>query len=193
MKIVGVGVGPGMLTEQAIKTIRKARRVYGSRRAIELAGDYIQGESHVLTDYTPENLNDLPGDSVLLSTGDPMLSGLGGIASGEVIPGVSSLQVACARLQIPLTETIAITVHGREKNWQSVSNALEAAYNVFVLPDPDLDLEEFGGYLLEEGYRADLYVLERLGYPDERVVRGSLENPPGVTSDLYCIMIERIL
>jgi hypothetical protein len=38
MRIVGVGCGPGMLTEEAIHALKDARRVYGSRRAIEIAG-----------------------------------------------------------------------------------------------------------------------------------------------------------
>jgi cobalt-precorrin-7 (C5)-methyltransferase len=33
MKIVGVGCGPGMLTEQAAQAIRSARFIYGSSRA----------------------------------------------------------------------------------------------------------------------------------------------------------------
>ena len=37
MKIIGVGCGPGLLTEQAIKELRTARNVYGSDRAIALA------------------------------------------------------------------------------------------------------------------------------------------------------------
>ena len=37
MKIVGVGCAPGMLTEEAVRVLRGARKVYGSRRAIEIA------------------------------------------------------------------------------------------------------------------------------------------------------------
>ena len=37
MKIVGVGCGPGMLTEQAIREISRASLIYGSDRAIDLA------------------------------------------------------------------------------------------------------------------------------------------------------------
>ena len=36
MKIVGVGCGPGLITEQAAQVIRSARLIYGSGRAIEM-------------------------------------------------------------------------------------------------------------------------------------------------------------
>ena len=37
MIVVGVGVGPGMLTEEGIKAIKQASVVYGAGRALELA------------------------------------------------------------------------------------------------------------------------------------------------------------
>ncbi|RJS71581.1 MAG: cobalt-precorrin-7 (C(5))-methyltransferase, partial [Candidatus Syntrophoarchaeum sp. WYZ-LMO15] len=37
MKIVGVGAAPGMLTEEAIREIKRAKVIYGSKRAIEIA------------------------------------------------------------------------------------------------------------------------------------------------------------
>ena len=37
MIVVGVGVGPGMLTEEGIEAIRKASVVYGAKRALEIA------------------------------------------------------------------------------------------------------------------------------------------------------------
>ncbi len=36
MKIIGVGCGPGMLTEQAIREISRAKIIFGSQRSIEL-------------------------------------------------------------------------------------------------------------------------------------------------------------
>jgi cobalt-precorrin-7 (C5)-methyltransferase len=70
MIVVGVGVGPGMLTEEGIKAIRKASVVYGAKRALELAKDYITCEAKTIKDYKSFHL--LPADAVVLSTGDPM-------------------------------------------------------------------------------------------------------------------------
>jgi len=84
VKIVGVGCGPGLLTEEAILVIRKARRVYGSSRALAIAQPYFRKDctAVAITDYT--TLPSLPDNAVVLSTGDPMLAGLG------YLPGISS-------------------------------------------------------------------------------------------------------
>ena len=112
MKIVGVGCGPGMLTAEAARTLRGAALIYGSVRAIALARDHIppECEVHEIADY--RSLRSLPGHAVVLSTGDPMLAGLGYLP-GDVIPGISSLQVAFARLKIPLTRAAVVTAHGK--------------------------------------------------------------------------------
>ena len=77
MKIVGVGCGPGMLTEQATQAIRAAHLIYGSSRAIDMAKNLIPENCTVrsISDY--RNLSQLPDNAVVLSTGDPMLAGLG--------------------------------------------------------------------------------------------------------------------
>ncbi|MDG6251203.1 MAG: cobalt-precorrin-7 (C(5))-methyltransferase, partial [Methanocalculus sp.] len=41
MKVVGVGCGDGMLTEEAIAAIQGARLIYGSSRAIERVRHHI--------------------------------------------------------------------------------------------------------------------------------------------------------
>lgn len=63
MKIVGVGVGPGMLTVEAVKAIQHAEVIYGSKRAIELAAEHICCETKHIKDYS--RLHELP------STGCP--------------------------------------------------------------------------------------------------------------------------
>ncbi|HQI55074.1 MAG TPA: SAM-dependent methyltransferase, partial [Methanothrix soehngenii] len=112
MIIVGVGIGPGMMTQEAGEAIGRARLIYGSKRSIDLAREYIDPDCIVreIEDY--KRLSSLPEEAVVLSTGDPMLSGLGYLP-GRVIPGISSLQVACARLKISELDVVPITVHGR--------------------------------------------------------------------------------
>ena len=104
MKIVGVGCGPGLLTTEAAKAIRAATLIVGSDRAIDLVRDDIPPGCIVqeITDY--RRLRTLPDETVLLSTGDPMISGLGYLP-GTVIPGISSVQLGAARLHIPLTKS----------------------------------------------------------------------------------------
>ena len=56
-----------------------------------------------------------------------MLAGLGYLP-GEVVPGISSLQVAAARLHIPLSYIVVIVAHGRghEKAMQETVEEIPA-------------------------------------------------------------------
>ena len=114
MIIVGVGVGPNMLTQEAIEAIRNAPVVYGSGRSIELVKDFIDCEAHIIKNYRELHL--LPADAVVLSTGDPMFSGLGKFAgeNDRVITGVSSIQASCARFHVEMSNLALITAHGRD-------------------------------------------------------------------------------
>ena len=78
--------GPGMLTEEAARVIQSAKSIYGSGRAIELVQKLIPKNCTVrsISDY--RNLSQLPESAVVLSTGDPMLAGLGYL-QGEVTIG----------------------------------------------------------------------------------------------------------
>jgi cobalt-precorrin-7 (C5)-methyltransferase len=191
MRIVGVGCGPGMLTEEAIAAIREARVVYGSGRAIECAAAYIPAGAEVHRVGSFDNIPTGGAGTVVLSTGDPMLSGLGYL-DGEVIPGISSLQVASARLRVPLALITVVDAHGRDHTGacrKAVSLVMEGQV-VFMLTEPGFDIEALGQALSEaEGVR--IAVCERLGYPDERIACGTPQEPPEPRSGLYVLVCGR--
>ncbi|MEA1944486.1 MAG: prephenate dehydratase [Euryarchaeota archaeon] len=191
MKVVGVGAGRNLLTQEARDAIENASVVYGSKRAIELVNDHIKSECREIDDY--RMISELPDDAVVLSTGDPMLSGLGRFAKpGDIIiPGISSLQIACSRLKIEQTEIAAITAHARDivHAREMILRELKLEKTVFVLPDARFDLHEVSKFLLDHGFSIPVAVCERLGYPDERIVIGTTEEPPDVKSDLFSVMI----
>jgi cobalt-precorrin-7 (C5)-methyltransferase len=190
MKIVGVGAGPKMLTEEAIKAIECANVVCGSARAIELAKAHIRGEVRVLTNFDAFAGTE---DVCVLSTGDPMLSGLGKKApnNAEIISGISSLQLACARQKIDIADTLVISTHGR--NPTESQNELKRVFTLgrmlFVLPDPGFDLGKICGFLDACGYKGDVVLFEDLGYERERITVGSIQRPPERTSNLFCALI----
>lgn len=189
MIIVGVGAGPGMLTHEAAIAVEAAELIYGSKRAIDLVRVHIrQGCSvTVIEDY--RKLRELPEDAVVLSTGDPMLSGLGYLP-GRVIPGISSLQVACARLKVSLLEVVPITVHGRSLDPEPIASELRKGKCVFLLTDESTDLEGLCSYLEAREMKGDVAVMTALGYPDERIVLASTDAPPKAPG-LSCVMIGR--
>jgi cobalt-precorrin-7 (C5)-methyltransferase len=194
MKIVGVGAGPGMLTFEAARAISQAKLIYGSERSIDLVMDHIpQGcEVKIIENY--KTLHSLPEEVVVLSTGDPMLSGLGYL-EGEVVPGISSMQVACARLKISQLKVVPITVHGRRTDPESVAKALASELEkdrcVFLLTDESTDLKGLCSCLEISGLHRDVAVFTDLGYPQERIVKGSTSSPPEVPG-LSCAMIGRL-
>jgi cobalt-precorrin-7 (C5)-methyltransferase len=187
MIIVGVGAGPGMLTLEAIKAIGEARLIYGSQRSIDLVRDHIPPGCtvKVIEDY--KNLRELPEQALVLSTGDPMLSGLGYL-KGRVIPGISSLQVACARLKICQLKVVPITVHGRCLDSEAVAFELGRGKCVFLLSDESFDLEGLCRHLEGQGLSRSMAVLTDLGYPQEKICLGSTALPPSAPG-LSCIFI----
>lgn len=196
MKIVGVGAGPNLLTLDAINAIKNAKIIYGSKRAIEIAKEYINCKSTIVSeikDYNLAKLKEIPKNAVVLSTGDPMLSGLG-FLDGEVISGISSLQIACARLKISLTNLAIITMHGRniEKGKIAIVNELKQGKNVFLLPDPKFGVQPLAEFLQKHNLKVQIAVCENLAYPDERIEIGTTANPPSNESDLYCIVLKGV-
>jgi cobalt-precorrin-7 (C5)-methyltransferase len=190
VKIVGVGAAPNLLTHEAIDVIRNAEIIFGSKRAIDLAKEHIRCEAHELTDYT---LRSLPENAVVLSTGDPMLSGLGKYAKegDKIIPGISSLQLACARLCLDIEQLSVITAHARDIG--TVKNRLlmelRNGRKVFLLPDSSFGIDDVAALLKSQGLFTHISVCEKLGYPDERIITGTTEKPPSAESGMYCVVI----
>jgi cobalt-precorrin-7 (C5)-methyltransferase len=190
MKIIGVGCGPGLLTEQAIKELRRARFAYGSDRAIGLAREYLPENCAVRSIDDYKKLPALPDNAVILSTGDPMLAGLGYIR-GEVIPGISSLQIAVARLHIPLSRVAVVVAHGRghEQGMHDTIDEVKRGKIVFLLADPKFSVTALYSSLASLSVPLQVAVCENLAYPEERIVVGDIASPPLPEADLYSLVI----
>ncbi|MCK9591540.1 MAG: cobalt-precorrin-7 (C(5))-methyltransferase [Methanoregula sp.] len=190
MIIIGVGCGPGMLTEQAIREISRASLIYGSDRAIELAKSYIPFNCTVKTIDDFKNLDQLAKDAIILSTGDPMLAGLGYL-SGEVIPGISSLQVATARLHIPISRVAVVVAHGKghKKGMRDTVEEVKRGKIVFLLADPKFNVQELYTELSALSEPLKIALCENLGYPEEHILIRDIHSPPQPTEALYSIVI----
>jgi cobalt-precorrin-7 (C5)-methyltransferase len=189
MIIVGAGCGPGMLTEEAGNKIKGATRIYGSKRAIECCREFIDDKTEVveITDY--KSLSNLPEDAVVLSTGDPMLAGLGYL-KGEVVPGISSMSYAFARLKIPLSKVAVSNAHGKDhlSAIQQAAADIKNGHISFMIADPEFDTVKFAEYLNDEKILCSISVCENLGYPDERIATGTVESPPKNKSGLFVVI-----
>lgn len=194
MKVVGVGCGPGLLTEQAISAISGATIIYGSKRAIALAAAYIPKGCEVREITTFRLEMQIPEDAVVLSTGDPQLAGLGYLG-GDVVPGISSLQIAAARLGIPLEQVSVVVAHGKEHEGAlaEVAAEVERGKIVFLVADPKLSTAALGRALEGSGKGISVALCEDLGYPGERIRIGTVSEPPVPVSRLFSVMVGRIV
>jgi cobalt-precorrin-7 (C5)-methyltransferase len=190
MKIIGVGCGPGMLTEQAIREISRAKIIFGSHRSIELARLHIPLDCAVKTIDDFKNLKKLPPEAVILSTGDPMLAGLG-FLSGEVLPGISSLQVAAARLHIPISRVSVVVAHGKghEKGMEDTIEEIKRGKIVFLLADPKFSVQELYTRITLLSLPLKVALCENLGYPEEHILIRDIQSPPLPAEPLYSLVI----
>lgn len=189
ISVVGVGPGdPGYLTPLAREEISQATVLVGARRVLELFS-FPHQETFPITGKLAEVkgfLDDLPpGQKVaVLVTGDPgfysFLNYLRQHFPGsitKVIPGISSLQLAFARLQEPWHDACLLSLHGRRR--ENLAAFLEEKLREYpkaaILTDNRLTPDCLARLLLAEGFRdREVQVLSDLGLPGEEVKKITL-------------------
>lgn len=187
-----VGVGPGdaaYLTPACLAAAAEAEVLVGGRRALALFAD-LEREKIVIggdLEALAARLHALRGRRVaVLVSGDPglysLLSWLRGRFPPEeikVVPGISSVQLAFARLGLPWQEARIISVHGR--SWEELAPYLPALRLgrpplLAVLTGGENTPSALARYLLAKGVRGlKLWVGWELGCPGERVLWATLE------------------
>lgn len=111
---------------------------------------------------------------VMLADGDPLLFGIGatlvrllGQDAVRLLPAVSSLQQACARLALPWHKVICLSLHGRD-DLGPLNAAVGKNAPLCVLTDERMTPDFLTRHLLDRGvdwFRA--HIFERMGAPDE--------------------------
>ncbi|MGW5226078.1 bifunctional cobalt-precorrin-7 (C(5))-methyltransferase/cobalt-precorrin-6B (C(15))-methyltransferase [Nocardia niigatensis] len=115
----------------------------------------------------------------VLASGDPMYFGIGvtltklvGAQALRVLPQPSSASLACARLGWALNETPVVSAVGRRV--ETVLPELSEGRRVLVLSSDERTPAQVAELLARQGFGASaLTVLEQLGGPDERILRGA--------------------
>jgi cobalt-precorrin-7 (C5)-methyltransferase len=193
MKVVGVGCGPHMATEEAILIIRSATQIYGSRQAVERVRSHIHKDALICYSYDTKALALLSDDVVVLSTGDPLMAGLGTIPAAVVTPGISSMQLACARLHLSWDLLCIVNAHSTDHQLaiERTCRAISDGYVVFLIADPAFSIQTLAAALAhtKQGKHLCIGVCEDLGYPHERIACGTVYDPPHVMSSLFCVLV----
>jgi iron complex transport system ATP-binding protein len=211
--VVGVGPGdPTYLTARARDLIASAEVVVGFRSVLDVVQPSIRGRTLAL-DYRSQEatLQALAAEvavgrrCVVCLWGDPSVSGrelvervrqvCGAVA---VEPGISSVQIACARAGLAIEEVLVVTLHARHGGEAALAELVEALRagrrSAIVLPRPwDLMPAALARWLLAEGIagRRPVVVYERLTLDGEREHRLSLAELAGSNhpfSDLSIIV-----
>ena len=192
-KLVIVGIGDdGLagLTEAARGIIAEAEVILGSPAMLRLVES--QPARRVALDpEMPAALKQVrealaSSRAVLVSGGDPLFYGVArylcdrlGKDQFEVIPHVSSMQLAFARVKESWEDAYLTNLAGRPL--EAILDRIRTAEKVGLFPSDEHPPSRVARALLERGidyFRA--YVCENLGSPDERVTQAELDELVGL-------------
>jgi len=198
--VVGVGAeGSSGLTPRALEILREADLLIG----VERLQTGIRGggaERLVANPGAPATLDLIEarlGRSriVVLASGDPGFFGIAkllvrrlGKDRVEIIPHVSSVQLAFARIKESWEDADFISVHGR--SMEGIAPAVRRGGKVAILTDERNDPAKVARELLAagiEGFRA--YLCEELGGPGERIREANLEQIAGMDCSPLSLLI----
>lgn len=180
--------------------LRSAEVVVGSERQLGLLPPEVTGERVPLPTPLRAGLRPLvEGHAgsriVVLASGDPLWFGIGrtlveelGPERVHVVPAVSSVATACARLGWPVETTEVVSVVGRPV--AAVARVLHDGVRVLVLVGGDRGPAEVVDLLQERGFGAsEVVLLEDLGLPGEQVTIVGAEGLPASVSALAILAV----
>lgn len=203
-KIIVIGIGPGSpdyVPPVASRAIARAKVLLGSERALgtfappgcvckaidkDLAAAFEFIRDHLAT-----------GDVTVLVSGDPgfysLLSALRKQYPAErleVIPGISSVQLAFARLACPWQEAELVSLHGREIDNESMRyrTGKQLALLTDPLNTPDVIAKRLRS--LDWPPDAQVWLCAELSYPSETVAAHRLAEIDGTIGGYpACVMV----
>ena len=221
-KIFAVGVGPGSqnyITEMVRKIIVGADVIVGHKYTLDIISNLIQDKKvHVITmkdqEKTYQQIKKELEDGVLVVpfTGDVNFSESEVVdrlieifGEVEIIPGISSIQVAASKAKIPLDKSKVITMHvttSIEEKKLELQKAIIDGQNIILIPrpwpsDPQRHFmpSEVAFYLKKNGFDTSkilVHVFESLTNGKEQTFSGSVQELEGKEfSDLSVMVISQ--
>lgn len=178
-----VGCGPGhksYVTQIGIEKIKESEVLIGSKRLLDTFPE-IKAERILLgKDYhsLADKICSLKKMKiVILVSGDPGFFSLAkiltkklGIENCEVIPGISSVQLAFARIGEDWSDTRFISLHGRNEELNELAQAIKHNNKVAVLTDDDNNPSKIARFLVQRNVtKRNAYIFENLTLENEAV------------------------
>ncbi len=146
--------------------------------AIIISHDQIVDFPSPLADFYPQ-LDQVKGQPVcVLATGDPLWFGIGaslikryGAQSCNIIPNVSGIQMAAARMGWPIASCKILTIHGRAI--EAVLPSCQRRARLLVIAENGQSAPKIAQLLTDYGYGdAEITALAHLGGDDEALFYG---------------------
>lgn len=194
--LVGIGMGnPDTLTLAGQKAIAAAGQIVGAARMLAAFPDHPgQRKALIRAEDIAKAVSDFPGDTAVLLSGDvgfysgaAKLHALLKDALVEAIPGISSLSYFCAKLCRSYQDVHVVSVHGREAN---VVGEIQSHQETFLLTGSNFTAAAVCQALTAAGLgKLQVFVGQRLSYPEERIVRGEAEALVDETFDDLAVML----
>lgn len=195
-KIYVVSVGPGSIeyiTPLAHKIISEAKYIAGGERNLK---PYIDDTKNVfiiknnLTKLKIFLLDNIANSPVVLASGDAGFYGILKYLQKEfskemlvVIPGVSSIQIAFARLSDTWHDATLLSAHGRP--FEDII-PLFGTGKLVVLTDAKNTPQQLAQHLLEKAiFPIQIVVLNNLTYQDEYIWRGKAQDLATLEIELH--------
>ena len=204
-KIIVAGIGPGshdFITPAALKKIRATKFLVGGRRALSEFSAPEQITCAVTRDldasinFIREKIS--LGDVVVMVSGDPGYYSMLDLLRKnfppeeiEVIPSVSAMQLAFAKISLPWHNATLLSFHGR----QPARDALKfsAGKILGLLTDARFNSATVSEILLDCGWskNSSVTVCARLSYPDEKIFSTTLAAAAHSEPVSHCVLIVR--
>lgn len=201
-KIKVIGVGPGSaeyITPAALKLIQEADILVGGDRLLKLfagSGKTVFAVKNNLPEMIEFiNTNRSEKSIAVLASGDPSFYGILAYLKKHyaltdliVEPGISSIQLACARLCISWEDAVFFSAHGRDI--QGLESLIRNHSKVVVLTDRVNTPEFIARYLLRKGItQKSIYVCENLSYDDELIYKFEINKAPAEVGKSGCVVV----
>jgi cobalt-precorrin-7 (C5)-methyltransferase len=222
--VYAVGVGPGSpsyITETVKKIIVGSDFIIGYKYTLNTISDLIRKKE--VYEITMENQEEIyqkisrelgGGTLVVPFTGDVNFSESEVVnrlieifGNVEIVPGISSVQVAASKAKIPLDKSKTITMHistSIEDKKIELQKALIDGYNVVLVPRPwpknpkkHFMPSEVSKYLKQSGFdtsKMKVYVFEALTTENETSFEGMVDQLEGKEfSDLSVMVFDQVI
>jgi cobalt-precorrin-7 (C5)-methyltransferase len=199
MTVVAVGPGdPRMLTLRGRQALESADLVVGFKTVLAVVAEWCGNAEMKPMSYRDQEdvleyaATQVAGgkNCVVCCWGDLNVSAAELLArvyrraeNVELIPGISSIQMACARSGIAMEESLFITLHRRDGSESALAELEhylgEGKRNIILLPRPfDLMPVAIAAFLLEHGITPEtpLYAMQRLSLPGETISEYTLSS-----------------